>query len=312
MPDITLAQGEKILWVGQAAKTWKSMLSGPDIILTLSSLTGTGFVVFICMWFLKELTAPSLGIVIFLTVFLTVLGISLLYFSFGRFIYKYYRYKNTYYIVTNKRLVIKNTRSERLKNIDIDKIAVEYYINRKVKKDLRGSILLLNKAAVKKYINRFFGGNMDNLNIDWLFWYARISMEAGLEIMGKVRFQNYFYINTFAFLNIDGAEEVYQLITGLMAGEDGGKILMNDKVTEIINQWDPMDLFPHAPVDEYSPEIREICSCMKNNALLTPNALGQKILEIFQMYFGNDNFRKSPDQCTKIAEKILRETTEIY
>jgi len=31
--------------------------------------------------------------------------------------------------------------------------------------------------------------------------------------------------------------------------------LMKEIITEIINEWDPIDLFPFAPQDEYKKEI---------------------------------------------------------
>jgi hypothetical protein len=85
---------------------------------------------------------------------------------------------------------------------------------------------------------------------------------------------------------------------------------MENKIKTIINQWDPMNLFPHAPSDEYSSEIREVCNFLENSRDYISYDLGQKILAIFQSAFGKDLFPKSLAQCNEIAVEIIHEIIE--
>jgi hypothetical protein len=85
---------------------------------------------------------------------------------------------------------------------------------------------------------------------------------------------------------------------------------MENNVKRIIDQWDPMHLFPNAPSDEYSAEIGEICNFLKKTREYTLDDLGQGVLVIFQSAFGRDVFPKSFEQCRAIAVKIIHETTK--
>ncbi len=77
-------------------------------------------------------------------------------------------------------------------------------------------------------------------------------------------------------------------------------------VNRIINKWDPIDLLPYAPNDEYEEEIQLITDFIKNNKEITIYTLGIKIKRIFTKRFGSDVFRKSDDECIVIAKNIFK------
>ncbi|EFR95282.1 DUF1871 family protein [Listeria innocua] len=78
---------------------------------------------------------------------------------------------------------------------------------------------------------------------------------------------------------------------------------MYEKVEKIINDWDPIELFPLAPKDEYSQEINKIISIVQENPNIDMNVLAKGIRKIFIDSFGeNLIFKNNEDE---IAEKIL-------
>ncbi|PDK68754.1 hypothetical protein AFZ23_05505 [Listeria monocytogenes] len=78
---------------------------------------------------------------------------------------------------------------------------------------------------------------------------------------------------------------------------------MYEKVEKIINDWDPIELFPLAPKDEYSQEINKIISIVQENHNIDMNVLDKGIRKIFIDSFGeNLIFKNNEDE---IAEKIL-------
>lgn len=74
-------------------------------------------------------------------------------------------------------------------------------------------------------------------------------------------------------------------------------------VSEIINEWDPIGLFPYAPKDEYEVEIFQIQQVL--NITTDKQILANKIMEIFIKRFGNDVFTNSYDDCLEVAEEII-------
>ncbi|HCJ4337990.1 TPA: DUF1871 domain-containing protein, partial [Listeria innocua] len=52
---------------------------------------------------------------------------------------------------------------------------------------------------------------------------------------------------------------------------------MYEKVEKIINDWDPIELFPLAPKDEYSQEINKIISIVIENPKIDVNVLAKGI-----------------------------------
>lgn len=73
-------------------------------------------------------------------------------------------------------------------------------------------------------------------------------------------------------------------------------------IEKIINEWDPISLFPLAPADEYHYEInlvRQAVSCCLN-----ANELGDELFRIFSNSFG-DLFVKTKQECFNIANELL-------
>jgi hypothetical protein len=84
---------------------------------------------------------------------------------------------------------------------------------------------------------------------------------------------------------------------------------MKDKVAKIINEWDPIDLFPFSPKDEYEVEIELICKLVEKS--IDSESLAKNIHEIFIKRFGDDIFTRSYNECYTIAEKILRDSDKL-
>jgi len=82
---------------------------------------------------------------------------------------------------------------------------------------------------------------------------------------------------------------------------------MNEIIEKIINQWDPIGLFPGAPQDEYKDEINSIYLFTKNNNNLTIESLADEIYKIFIKSFGEDIFALKKEDCRNIAVAIIKE-----
>lgn len=78
---------------------------------------------------------------------------------------------------------------------------------------------------------------------------------------------------------------------------------MYDKVEKIINEWDPIDLFPLAPKDEYSQEIKKIVNILKDKSSLNEEKLANALKMIFVESFGEDMFFR--DNESDITRKLL-------
>lgn len=79
--------------------------------------------------------------------------------------------------------------------------------------------------------------------------------------------------------------------------------IMYDKVEKIINEWDPIDLFPMAPKDEYSQEIKQVVNVLKKKEQLSVENLANALKIIFVESFGDDMFFR--DNELDIANKLL-------
>ncbi len=79
------------------------------------------------------------------------------------------------------------------------------------------------------------------------------------------------------------------------------EINMNN-IRKIINEWDPINLFPYAPDDEYSVEIEMIKEGIKK--VNNQEELTALIQEIFISQFGNDYFDFSIEESKNISKKI--------
>ena len=74
-------------------------------------------------------------------------------------------------------------------------------------------------------------------------------------------------------------------------------------IETIINTWDPIELFPHSPPDEYSVEIQKIALAKEqtDDAIV----LGNNIYQIFIDSFGREIFQKPLSECVTIAQEII-------
>lgn len=80
---------------------------------------------------------------------------------------------------------------------------------------------------------------------------------------------------------------------------------MFDRVSKIINKWDPVNLFPMAPEDEYSWEVNEIIKVLEGKVGIGVNELGDEINRIFIHSFSEAIFTRTINQCREVAGKIL-------
>lgn len=78
-----------------------------------------------------------------------------------------------------------------------------------------------------------------------------------------------------------------------------------ERITQIINDWDPIGFFPMAPKDEYVNEIKKISEFVCSNHNLHVQSLAQAINRIFIETFGTDVYEEDLEQCIKIARRIL-------
>ena len=79
-----------------------------------------------------------------------------------------------------------------------------------------------------------------------------------------------------------------------------------ERITQIINDWDPIGFFPMAPKDEYINEIKKISEFVYSNYNLQVHTLAHEINKIFAESFGTDVYDEDLEQCTIIAKTILR------
>jgi len=82
-----------------------------------------------------------------------------------------------------------------------------------------------------------------------------------------------------------------------------GKVIFINTVKLIIDAWDPIELFPYAPNDEYHSEIREIEQLL--DSIKYKEELADGIYSIFMESFGKHTFHKTKNECAMIAQKIL-------
>ena len=78
---------------------------------------------------------------------------------------------------------------------------------------------------------------------------------------------------------------------------------------KIVNEWDPINLFPMAPADEYNLEIKKIQRVLETNSNITLEHLGDEINKIFLTTFGDDVYTSSIEECKNIAKRIIKELT---
>ncbi len=77
-------------------------------------------------------------------------------------------------------------------------------------------------------------------------------------------------------------------------------------VKKIIDEWDPIDLFPYVPEDEYEVEIRLIEDKLYTYGNWNEHSLADYIFELFSGRFGSV-FMSSRTVCLEVAGAILKE-----
>lgn len=80
-----------------------------------------------------------------------------------------------------------------------------------------------------------------------------------------------------------------------------------NRILQIVNEWDPIDLFPMAPKDEYIEEIKKIYEYLNVCQSVTEEKLAEKINDIFTRAFGSDVYAGDVDGCLRVAKDIISE-----
>ncbi|WP_010297827.1 DUF1871 family protein [Clostridium senegalense] len=75
-------------------------------------------------------------------------------------------------------------------------------------------------------------------------------------------------------------------------------------IKKIIDKWDPLGLLDTAPSDEYDYETEQIFNFIKNTDNKEIAVLANKIMKVF-LFFFEDAFRNSYDECLSVAKEIL-------
>lgn len=79
-----------------------------------------------------------------------------------------------------------------------------------------------------------------------------------------------------------------------------------EKIKQIIDEWDPIDLLSHAPKDEYDEETKEVFkSISAANEVITVELIGKIIYTVFSKRFGSNTFTCNLNECMCVAEKIM-------
>ena len=81
---------------------------------------------------------------------------------------------------------------------------------------------------------------------------------------------------------------------------------LENNIKEIIDFWDPIELFPFAPQDEYDFEIRQIRNKMFTNKDIKIGELALVIQTVFKNAFPEDVYHSDESIEFDIAKKILK------
>ncbi|MBS1993279.1 MAG: hypothetical protein JSS86_16325 [Cyanobacteria bacterium SZAS LIN-2] len=173
-----LQKGEKVLWSGQPVPRW---FTPADIIMVPFSLLWGGFAFFweggVLTMYLSNRN-PALLFMVFWGIPFVLMGS---YLIFGRFLIERWRQKNTFYAVTNQRLLILHTSGRRsLQTFFLDNLPC---LEKTSTGEKTGTISFSDSAG---------GGIITGMN------YASNMRRAGLEPPG--------------FCNIKDVDKVYALI----------------------------------------------------------------------------------------------------
>ncbi|MGX7417392.1 DUF1871 family protein [Carnobacterium gallinarum] len=83
---------------------------------------------------------------------------------------------------------------------------------------------------------------------------------------------------------------------------------MYEKIEKVINNWDPLELFPFAPKDEYENEINKILGVLKKDP--TNVDLGKAIEKIFLDSFGKGIINENEEKYLLVSNEILKEVNK--
>ena len=171
-----LLEGEKILWSGKPEEG--ILFKKADIFLIPFSLLWGGFTIF---W---EISVLRINAPLFFSLFGIPFVLFGLYLMIGRFFYKKHKKRNTYYAITDQRvLILTALKNKRLKSIFIKNIPT---INKNIKSNGYGSIKFGNSSI-----------------------FTSMYENTGLGIFG------YENKNIIAFYDIREVNEVYKLVNNL-------------------------------------------------------------------------------------------------
>ncbi|EUJ42285.1 DUF1871 family protein [Paenilisteria rocourtiae] len=81
---------------------------------------------------------------------------------------------------------------------------------------------------------------------------------------------------------------------------------MRNKVKHVIDEWDPIEVLPFAPSDEYESEINQIVHFLSRHKV-TDFELANKIKTIFINAFDDSIIQFTEEEYLAIARKILNE-----
>ncbi len=176
-----LFEGERIQWVGQPES--HILFTRTDLFLVPFSIVWSGFVIYweTLAWE-SGLFAVCLGLPLFL------IG---LYFLFGRFFYKIWKKKNTYYAVTNKRILI----------------LTKKFFTRSFRATYLNTIPNIDKSVRSDGIGTITFGNQS----PWDSWYAN----TGMDFFGP-----HYGREVPTFYDIKDANRVYKMVNEMISGEE--------------------------------------------------------------------------------------------
>ncbi len=189
-PD--LLKDEKIMWSGQPDPDIN--FTRGDIFLVPFSLFFVGFTL---MWFdaaifsVPQNPDKSAGVIIFFYLIGFVFTVFGLYFTFGRFLYKKWKKRRTYYALTNQRaLILTRMAGKKLQGVFLDRVRP---FNKSVRSDGIGTVQFGNST--------WLGAAHSNTGLDFVTDFCIKDIPA-LE-------------DAPAFYDIEDAETVYNLANSL-------------------------------------------------------------------------------------------------
>lgn len=80
---------------------------------------------------------------------------------------------------------------------------------------------------------------------------------------------------------------------------------MKKQITKIINNWNPIEIYPLLE-SEYEPEIKRIIAWITVNREIDSFKLAQYINEVFIEYFGSLLYKIDKEKVLSVAKKIIQ------